>query len=384
MHRLRVIWLIAFIGPASVALSQEATTTSATNQAAVQSGEPVVTLKSPAELIALAFSPEGSQVATSSRSDVRIWDSLTGRETKFLKAHGGQPVAFDPALERVALASSPFVAVHNAVSDKEVLNIDSQFRFGAGFPFRPVVMALAFSPDGGQLATAGGEAIVGRTSGFPAGVIKIWDTKTGKELQRLGELRHRSDAVAFSDDGRYLAAGTVGVPGELPEPGEVRVWDAATFRPLHQFQTRPAIVPGQDPCSVIAVAFNHRSTRLAAAVSDGRVRVWDLSSGQIVLNQSGHQGPPGVRETDVTGLVLGQRRAIRCLTFNPAGARLAFAGYDRGVRVWDAETGKETHAFPFDVPRINAVAFAPDGNRLAAAGGDAAKSGEAVIWQIAD
>jgi WD40 repeat protein len=186
----------------------------------------------------------------------------------------------------------------------------------------------------------------------------------------------------FSDDGRFLAAGTQGVPGELPEPGQIRIWDAATFKLLHTFKTKPAIEPGQDPCSVVGVTFNHQSTRLAAAVSDGTVRVWEFPSGREILNQSGHLGPPGEYEVDVTGLVLGRRRAVRCVAFNPDGNRLALAGYDRVVRVWDSETGKETNLFRLDVPRIDAVAFSPDGQRLAAAGGDAAKSGEAVIWQF--
>lgn len=345
---------------------------------------PAVTLKHPSAVIALAFSPDGSQVATSTRSDIRIWDAATGKELKFLNSHGGQPVAFSRDLQRVALAPSPLsVTLHDAVQNKETLTIDPKFNFGINFPFRPAVMALAFSPDGGQFATAGGEAIPGRTSGLPAGVVKIWDAATGKELQRLGELPHRSDAVVFSDDGRFLAVGTQGMPGELPEPGQVHVWDAATFNLLHTFKTKPAIEPGQDPCSVVGVTFNHQSTRLAAAVSDGTVRVWDIRSGQEILNQSGHQGPPGESEVDITGLVLGRRRAVRSVAFNPDGNRLALAGYDRVVRVWNAETGKETNLFRLDVPRIDAVAFSPEGQRLAAGGGNAAKSGTAVIWQFA-
>jgi WD40 repeat protein len=61
---------------------------------------------------------------------------------------------------------------------------------------------------------------------------------------------------------------------------------------------------------------------------------------------------------------------------------LALGGYDRVVRVWDSGTGVEQRAFRFDVPRINAVAFSPDRQRLAAGGGDPKNSGAAAVWRM--
>ena len=49
--------------------------------------------------------------------------------------------------------------------------------------------------------------------------------------------------------------------------------------------------------------------------------------------------------------------------------------------MWDSGTGVEQRAFRFDVPQINAVAFSPDGKRLAAGGGDA-NSAKAAVWQL--
>ena len=189
----------------------------------------------------------------------------------------------------------------------------------------------------------------------------------------------------FSADGKYLAAGTQGASGELPEPGELHVWDATTGQRLHKFKTQLDIEQGGDPSSVASLAFHPTGMRLAAAVSDGTVRLWELPSGRELLTLRGHQGQTGDEEIDpFTGRILGRSRSVRSVAFNPDGSRLASAEYDRVVRVWDTETGKEFKTYRFDSARINAVAFSPDGQRLAAAGSNAAKSGAAVIWKIGE
>ncbi len=103
---------------------------------------------------------------------------------------------------------------------------------------------------------------------------------------------------------------------------------------------------------VWSVAFSEDGHRLASAGEDRTIKLWDAGTGLETLTLKGH--------TDT----------IRSVAFSPGGSRLASASDDKTVKLWEAATGKETLTLKGHTDAVKSVAFSPEGSRLASAGDD--------------
>jgi RNA polymerase sigma factor (sigma-70 family) len=304
-----------------------------------------VRFRSPSGVGCVAFTPDGKGLlSTCWDGNVRLWDSATGKELRRFARHGKGVSKFYVTPDRKTMATHDFdsvVRIWDVASGK--MRVVTLGRRG-----RP----LALSPKADLLATAGSN-----------GTFRLWDAATGAEVRRLGPLapagvRTSLESVAFSPDGRLVAAGT-GFGNELHDrPGVTRVWDVATGKVLLDF--------GGHRGGVAAVAFGPGGKLFASGSHDATIRLWDTATGKerLVIEVADDPDAPLHASSKAQGFRAG---GVRGVTFSADGKVLASAHQDGTVRLWESATGKALRTLRGHGRQATSVAFSPDGKSLASA-----------------
>jgi WD40 repeat protein len=269
-------------------------------------GKPLVPPLAHAEpLSALAFSFDGSLLATGTLGILRVWDVRTGA----CKAQTERP-----------------------------REIDGLPRWGQ------TIFALSFSPDGQLLA--------GNGQGRRGTLVELWDTATLKPVESLRLDGRNAAHVAFSPDGKVLVsaddfwsgppvvvwdleagrlrgrlrghAGAIGSVGFSPDgkkittttaDGAIRLWDVRT---CDQISIDRLLTGAREPNAVVSLAFSADGKMFATAHDDGSLALWDAEAFRDRLVIQAH--PPGV---------------LRRVSFARDGKRLVSMGRDGSVKFWD-------------------------------------------------
>jgi WD40 repeat protein len=232
------------------------------------------------------------------------------------------------------------------------------------------VTAVAFTPDGKILASAGLNGLGGYT-------VRLWDSHDGHELRQF-KVEGRVRALAISPRGKLLATAERGIHlREIASGKETRV---------HMDETH-----------FTSVAFSP-SGKLLAAGGSGKIIVWDVASGKKRSELKGHH-----RNHEVEVVFSGDRTLVAVEKYYPtddasgtvccwdvttgrkvrswrapgeeterdsaslaatADGKLLATGHWKVIRLWEVATGKELRQFPTPDAHANRLAFSPDGKTL--------------------
>jgi WD40 repeat protein len=188
---------------------------------------------------------------------------------------------------------------------------------------------LAFSPDGRFLAAGSGETAAAGDQ-EESGEIAIWDLKT-LQVRMLHKLDKGVPSVGFSRDSKTLAVGTWG--------DQCVLFDVETAKVQATLSGHGQAARG--------VAFSPDGQTLAVGSYDGAVRLWDYRAGKLLQTLKGHTN------------------WIYCVAYSPDGSILASSSKDESVRLWDAATGKPLKTWDGYGGLLRSVAFDPKGRWLA-------------------
>lgn len=317
-----------------------------------------------AEILEVAFSPDGAYILTSgSDTQVRFWDVTTGLERRPPLVHAytlETSIFSDDGAQIITTGQSPAVRIWDAEYENPV-------------PTYPSVTAAnhhAYSADGHYLAAV------------RMNMLTIHDRETGmaEAYQQPGMVM----ATAASHDARYILVGTL-------YDATIRFFDL-----VNQTMLEKAIPTGL-PVTTITVS---QDNRYIAGAGWGPFHVWDFETGEVVFSddlQDVHWGIDISR--DGTLLLVATATSVRlydtaswqpvwtssadesgtAAMFAPDGRTFVIGGNDGTLRLWDVETFTPLREFSGHYGGISTIDFSSDGTRLVSG----SKDGTTRIWDVA-
>ncbi|MGK7948015.1 MAG: tetratricopeptide repeat protein [Xenococcaceae cyanobacterium] len=333
----------------------------------------------------IRFSPDGKILALVNKKGIlQLW-SRDGKKltipSNFSDERSFKEISFSPDGKMLALSSTGIIQLYNTQTGEKIggeLEGDSSW-----------VGNVSFSSDGKMLASGGYD-----------GIIKVWDTATGKELWKIqGSLGMTGASIldiSFSPVGKILAS----VGGSVGGEESIKLWNLDS-------KNKPRLLKGQFS-RIDSVSFSPNGKMLALAGDDNFIELWNLDGenkprmlkGQLSRINNVSFSPNGkmlalageknsndnfielwnLDSEEQPRILQGHASGIRSISFSPNGKMLASGGNDGKVKLWSLDSNKEPKTLEGLSNLVNSVSFSPDGKMLAST----SKNGTLILWTLED
>ena len=306
----------------------------------------------------IAISPDGTIIASGGFDDsLTLWDAITRVKTNKFEFETGavNNIAFSPNGNTVAVATKGVVhLLDRPTGQTKPLRL----------PHLGRIFSLMYSPDGKTLACSGHN-----------GLVILIDVATGKQRVTLRGHDDNVNRVVFNPEGTLLASGG--------DDEKVILWDAMTGEKLHVHTAYDSEVwsltfsPDGNTIAIGGRSYKiglldvktHEYSKISDGISlitdmsfssDGKslvtsstrgLHLWDVEKGRTIAAFIGHEG------------------TVTCARFNPIDGSIVSGGVDGTVRIWNSTGGGFRDIATGFIERVSSVAYNPDGKTFATTGG---------------
>lgn len=288
------------------------------------------TLRGPkAGVACLSFRPDGILVASAGRDGtVQVWDVDAGTEMGSFAAHSGEvlAVAFDPGGRTLASGGADGLV--------KLWNLEDRSAAATFKGHEGAVKAVLFQAGGRLLVSAGED-----------GAARVWDTGSRELLHVFRSFAGLTSLASGREAGRFLLAGD--------EDGFLQTWNL----PEPPAATRPEPRASEPPARTVSLGGPIPDSKNLLLSADGRtLAVWHRQGGASLWSTADGRKLPAPAFGSFA----------RCGSLSADGRSLALGLANNSIRIFDAESGRETAALTGLPAAPLVLALSADGRKVAA------------------